>query len=165
MVFDRLLDAVLGKSSHLTIDKALRKILDANESMTAQELLAAISVELKVLCETDSGYQEWNRWLGALWAVFKNRRITAAQVADRLNENLDLLRMLPINLQDARRDGISFSRSLGRAFVRHKGHVTASGLVQQRVPRCGSKKRGWSWRIVDLGEQEVLDWFQRQLKD
>lgn len=165
MIFDKLLDAILGESGHLTMDGALRKILDVNKFMTAQELLAAISVELRVLCETDFGYQEWNRWLGALWVVFKNRRITAAQVADRLNENIDLLRMLPIHLQDARRDGISFNKSLGRAFVRHDGHVTASGLMQQRISSRDPNKRGHCWCIMDLGKQEVLDWFQEQMKD
>lgn len=166
MIFDKLLNAFLGESGHLTMDEALRKILDANESTTAQELLAAISVELRVLCETDYEYGEWNRWLGALWNAFGNRQFKVAQVADRLNENVVLLRMLPISLQDARRDGISFNRSLGRALARHDGHVTASGLVQQRISSREPNKHGHRWCIRDLGRQEVLDWFpERQLKD
>lgn len=167
MIFDRLLNAILGENGHLTMDKALRKILDANESMTAQELLAEISAKLETLCEADFEYREWNRWLGALWNAFGNRQFRVAQIAAKLNrgDGVLLQRALPVDLKETHHRRPSFNCSLGRALVRHEGHVTASGLVQQQVSRHESKKRGWSWRIMDLGSQEVLDWFHGELRD
>lgn len=121
---------------------------------------------LDELYEEDTGRSEWDRWIEALREVFGERRFTMAEVAVQLSPSVGrLLDALPTDLTEKRRRGGSFTRSLGRAFSRHKGHATVSGLVQRR----GMEGRaGWNWYIVKQKEQQeqgVFDFFQRENRD
>jgi hypothetical protein len=113
---------------------------------------------LSSLYETaDEESQEWAEFLADLQAKYR-QPFTTAEVARDLPNNLNLASTLPSELWDdyakRNRDGVSFTRTLGKAFAKRAGR--RHGPNEYHLETAGNRQNAKLWMVLtkDLDAQE-----------